>query len=209
MPGGLGCGATPMRDVTLCFFHAPGNEEEQADARRLGGLRRKREKTLAGAFDFEGLSRSSRSGGSSRSPSSTPWPGELDRPGEDPDQRRPGRGEAPRDRRPPDPDRAARGRQVATRSDLGRRRPPGWRVTVARRVAALEASLGPTELVLHVLAEARTFASLEDYARSIIGQPVDAAPLSRIGAGTEASVRAAMKGAAARGGRRGRPTGRR
>ena len=67
-------------------------------------------------------------------------------------------------------------------------------MTVARRVAAVEASLGPTELVLHILAEARTFDSLEAYARSIIDQPVEAAPLSRIGAGAEASVRAAMKG---------------
>lgn len=44
-----------MKDVPFCFWHAPGNEEVAAEARRLGGLRRKREKTLAGAFDFEGL----------------------------------------------------------------------------------------------------------------------------------------------------------
>ena len=44
-----------MKDVPYCFWHAPGNEDVAAEARRLGGLRRRREKTLAGAFDFEGL----------------------------------------------------------------------------------------------------------------------------------------------------------
>jgi hypothetical protein len=38
-----------MRDVAFCFWHAPGNEEEVAEARRLGGLRRRREKTVSGA----------------------------------------------------------------------------------------------------------------------------------------------------------------
>lgn len=52
---GRPCRATPMRDVPFCFWHAPGNEEEVAEARRLGGLRRRREKTVSGAFDFEGL----------------------------------------------------------------------------------------------------------------------------------------------------------
>jgi hypothetical protein len=65
----------------------------------------------------------------------------------------------------------------------------------ARRVAAVETSLGPTELVLHILAEAQTFNSLEDYTRSIIDQPAEAAPLNRIAAGTEATIRASMKGA--------------
>jgi hypothetical protein len=52
---GKPCRARPLRDVPFCFWHAPGNEEEAAEARRLGGLRRRREKTVAGAFDFEGL----------------------------------------------------------------------------------------------------------------------------------------------------------
>jgi len=68
-------------------------------------------------------------------------------------------------------------------------------VTTAGRVAAVETALGPTEIVLHILAEAREFASLEAYTRSIIDQPDDAAPLDRITAAAEASVRAAMKGA--------------
>jgi len=33
----------------------PANEEEVAEARRLGGLRRRREKTVSGAYDFTGL----------------------------------------------------------------------------------------------------------------------------------------------------------
>jgi hypothetical protein len=49
------CRATPMRDQPYCFWHAPGNEEEVTEARRLGGLRRRREKTVAGAYDVEGL----------------------------------------------------------------------------------------------------------------------------------------------------------
>lgn len=53
--GGQPCRATPKIDVPFCFWHAPGNEEEVAEARRLGGLRRKRERTVAGAYDFTGL----------------------------------------------------------------------------------------------------------------------------------------------------------
>lgn len=52
---GRPCRAKPLRDVPFCFWHAPGNEEEVAEARRLGGLRRRREKTVSGAYDFTGL----------------------------------------------------------------------------------------------------------------------------------------------------------
>jgi len=55
LPDGRLCPATPLRDAPFCFWHAPGNEEEAAEARRLGGLRRRREKTVAGAYDVEGL----------------------------------------------------------------------------------------------------------------------------------------------------------
>jgi hypothetical protein len=65
----------------------------------------------------------------------------------------------------------------------------------ARRLAAVETSLGSTELVLHILAEAQTFDSLENYTRSVIDQPEEAAPLSRIAATTEARIRTEMKGA--------------
>ena len=52
---GRPCGATPLRSKPFCFWHDPEHEEEAADARRLGGLRRRREKTVSGAYDFAGL----------------------------------------------------------------------------------------------------------------------------------------------------------
>ncbi len=54
--GGTPCGATAMRGSPFCFFHSPDTTEEAAEARRLGGLRRRREATVAGAYEFEGLS---------------------------------------------------------------------------------------------------------------------------------------------------------
>jgi hypothetical protein len=55
LPEGRPCRAQPMRGNDHCFWHSPDTEEAAADARRLGGLRRRREKTVAGAFEFEGL----------------------------------------------------------------------------------------------------------------------------------------------------------
>jgi hypothetical protein len=52
---GRPCRAAPLRDEAFCFWHSPGNEEEATDARRLGGLRRRREKAVSGAYDFAGL----------------------------------------------------------------------------------------------------------------------------------------------------------
>src|SRR5688500_10992349 len=54
-PDGVPCGMSPMRDNRFCFFHNPDTAEQAAEARRLGGMRRRREKALAGAYDFEGL----------------------------------------------------------------------------------------------------------------------------------------------------------
>jgi hypothetical protein len=36
-------------------MHDPAHAEEMAEARRLGGLRRRREKTVSGAYEFDGL----------------------------------------------------------------------------------------------------------------------------------------------------------
>jgi len=55
LPDGRLCRATPLRDTPLCFWHAPDREEDAAEARRLGGLRRRRERTVSGAYDFAGL----------------------------------------------------------------------------------------------------------------------------------------------------------
>jgi hypothetical protein len=45
-----------MRDHDFCFWHSPEHAEEADEARRLGGLRRRRERTVAGAYEFGGLS---------------------------------------------------------------------------------------------------------------------------------------------------------
>jgi hypothetical protein len=50
---GQRCEATPLRDDDVCFWHSPEHATEVAEARRLGGLRRRREATLAGAYDLE------------------------------------------------------------------------------------------------------------------------------------------------------------
>ena len=49
------CRQPPLRDGTLCFWHDPEHAQAAAEARRLGGQRRKREGTLAGAYEFSGL----------------------------------------------------------------------------------------------------------------------------------------------------------
>ena len=49
------CRAAPRRDSDYCIFHDPENAEAMQEARRLGGLRRRREGTVAAAYDFEGL----------------------------------------------------------------------------------------------------------------------------------------------------------
>ncbi len=52
---GQQCQATPLRDQPFCFMHSPEHHEEATEARRLGGVRRRRERVVSGAFDFEGL----------------------------------------------------------------------------------------------------------------------------------------------------------
>src|SRR5689334_18863662 len=49
------CGFPPLTDSDLCWAHDPENEEAAQEARRLGGVRRKRETTLAGAYEFGGI----------------------------------------------------------------------------------------------------------------------------------------------------------
>jgi hypothetical protein len=44
-----------VRDSPFCFWHDPGKAEELADAQRLGGMRRREERSLAVAYDFTGL----------------------------------------------------------------------------------------------------------------------------------------------------------
>src|SRR6266498_3108894 len=49
------CRAAPLRGSEYCIFHDPEHAEVVQEARRAGGQRRRREATLATAFDFQGL----------------------------------------------------------------------------------------------------------------------------------------------------------
>jgi hypothetical protein len=52
---GQACQMAPLRDRPYCFAHDPERAEEAAEARRLGGLRRRKEGTIAVAYDLPGL----------------------------------------------------------------------------------------------------------------------------------------------------------
>ena len=52
---GQPCRAPKLRDSDYCLMNSPEHAEEMAGARRLGGLRRRREVAVSGAFDFMGL----------------------------------------------------------------------------------------------------------------------------------------------------------
>jgi len=49
------CRQAPLRDSDYCFWHSPDHAVEATEARRLGGLRRRREHAVAGVYDVEGL----------------------------------------------------------------------------------------------------------------------------------------------------------
>ncbi len=49
------CRQAPLEGELYCFWHSPGCAEQATEARRLGGLRRRKEKITQGAYDFEGL----------------------------------------------------------------------------------------------------------------------------------------------------------
>jgi hypothetical protein len=44
-----------MHDEPFCFWHAPETAEEAAEARRLGGLHRRKKKSVAAVYGFGGL----------------------------------------------------------------------------------------------------------------------------------------------------------
>ena len=52
---GQPCRMAPLHDRPYCFSHDPARAAEAAEARRLGGLRRKKESTVAVAYDLPGL----------------------------------------------------------------------------------------------------------------------------------------------------------
>ena len=49
------CRQAPLHGNEFCFWHSPDHAEEAAEARRLGGLRRRKEHAVSGAYDFNGL----------------------------------------------------------------------------------------------------------------------------------------------------------
>ena len=49
------CQAAPVKDGDHCFWHSPEYAEDVAEARRLGGLRRRREVAVSGAYEVNGL----------------------------------------------------------------------------------------------------------------------------------------------------------
>jgi hypothetical protein len=52
---GEACAMAPLRERPYCFSHDPERAAEAAEARRLGGLRRRKEGTIAVAYDLPGL----------------------------------------------------------------------------------------------------------------------------------------------------------
>ena len=55
LPSGEQCRAAPLRDGQFCWVHSPERVKDVQEARRLGGLRRKRESTISSAYQFESL----------------------------------------------------------------------------------------------------------------------------------------------------------
>jgi hypothetical protein len=45
------CRANPLQDSEFCFMHDQAHADEMAEARRPGGLRRRKEKAVQGAYD--------------------------------------------------------------------------------------------------------------------------------------------------------------
>ena len=49
------CGAPPLTDGDFCLWHDPEHAAVVAEARKVGGSRKRKEVTIAVAYDFEGL----------------------------------------------------------------------------------------------------------------------------------------------------------
>src|SRR5450759_4130419 len=55
MPDGLLCRAPAMRGQNHCSLHDPDKAEEAAESRRIGGLHRRKARSVASIYDFSGL----------------------------------------------------------------------------------------------------------------------------------------------------------
>jgi hypothetical protein len=49
------CRAPALLDEEFCWFHSPNHTEEVAEARRVGGQKRRHQKAVVEIFDFHGL----------------------------------------------------------------------------------------------------------------------------------------------------------
>ena len=67
-------------------------------------------------------------------------------------------------------------------------------MTLARRVAAIETSLSPTQLVLRWMAEAHAFGDLVPYVNSLLANEPPVAPLDRLAREAVRGARTAMRG---------------
>jgi hypothetical protein len=67
-------------------------------------------------------------------------------------------------------------------------------MTLARRVAAIETSLTPTQLVLRWLDEAHAFGDLESHVRSQLAEPTAEGPLDRLAREAAKGARASLRG---------------
>lgn len=52
---GSPCGSPPLQDGEYCYMHSPEHAAEMQEARRAGGLNKRRERTLSVVYEFEGL----------------------------------------------------------------------------------------------------------------------------------------------------------
>jgi hypothetical protein len=52
---GQPCRMAPLHDRPYCFSHDPERAEDAAEARRIGGQRRRKEGTISVAYDLPGL----------------------------------------------------------------------------------------------------------------------------------------------------------
>ena len=55
LPSGETCRMHPLQNSEFCWVHSAERKKEVQEARRLGGLRRKRESTISSAYQFESL----------------------------------------------------------------------------------------------------------------------------------------------------------
>ena len=55
MADGLACRAPALRGKTVCYWHDPDKADEAAEARRIGGMHRRKTRSVATIYDFAGL----------------------------------------------------------------------------------------------------------------------------------------------------------